>query len=172
MPDQSIIIRILALIITVPLAGLTGCASQQGATAQAAPAPTASRATVVAPTNSCRQSGRTTMVRGDCPIAWDGYAVRVEGTCDVTPGTSSKGACLRQRIVGPNGGCEVIGVSAEGTSVLAGVYLCRHGTEARFFENGDFYVPSDSSDSGPCSSVAISRDTTSDRAVLCETSRR
>ena len=38
-------------------------------------------------------------------LEWDGRAIRVEGTCQVTPGTSSAGACLRLQISPPNGAC-------------------------------------------------------------------
>ena len=39
-------------------------------------------------------------------VEWDGHAIRVEGTsCRVTPGTSSRGACLRLQISLPGGAC-------------------------------------------------------------------
>lgn len=40
-------------------------------------------------------------------VEWDGHAIRVEGTCHVTPGTSSRGACLRLQISPPGGACIV-----------------------------------------------------------------
>lgn len=70
----------------------TGCASAPERRETALMAATAE---AEQPANSCRQSGRTTIVRGDCPVAWDGQTVRVRGTVDVTPGTSQGRPCLR-----------------------------------------------------------------------------
>lgn len=60
-----------------------------------------------APANSCRQSGGTTMVRGVCTFNWDGGSVQVSGTCDVTPGTDSRGPFLRLQTEAAPGDCAV-----------------------------------------------------------------
>lgn len=38
-------------------------------------------------------------------VEWDGRAVRVEGNCSATSGTSTKGSCLRLQISPPGGAC-------------------------------------------------------------------
>ena len=85
-----------------------GCASEPIPDPVRETARTAATPEVAAPANSCLQSGRTTMVRGDCPVDWDGETVRVYGSCDVTPGTTSAGRpCLRLQVKATSGDCIV-----------------------------------------------------------------
>ena len=104
----------------------TGCASapERHGMALAAAAPEADE-----PANSCRQSGRTTMVRGDCAVDWDGQTVRVSGTCNVTPGTSSQGSCLRLQVEAAQPGC----------TGPWGSLTCT-GLDAALLKNGDLHV--------------------------------
>ena len=96
-----------AFAIVLVASMFTGCASQPTLEPKRETARTAATPEMAAPANSCRQSGRTTMVRGSCPVDWDGQTVRVSGTCEVTPGTSSKGPCLRLQIKAASGDCIV-----------------------------------------------------------------
>lgn len=96
-----------ALAVVFVASMSTGCVSRSMPEPKRGTVGMAAMPEVAAPANSCRQSGRTTMVRGDCPVDWGGQTVHVSGTCDVTPGTSSKGSCLRLQIKAGAGRCTV-----------------------------------------------------------------
>lgn len=88
---KAVATALAAVLVALVALTFAGCASQP----IPEPARTAATPEVAAPGSSCRQSGRTTMVRGDCSIDWDGETVLVRGTVDATLGASAKGPCLR-----------------------------------------------------------------------------
>lgn len=104
---KTVATALAAVLVALVALTFAGCASQP------IPEPTRTAATPevaapAAPASSCRQAGRTTMVRGDCPIVWDGETVRVSGACDVTPGTTSAGrSCLRLQTKAASADCSV-----------------------------------------------------------------
>lgn len=104
---KAVATALAAVLVALVALTFAGCASQP----IPEPARTAATPEVAAPGSSCRQSGRTTMVRGDCSVDWGSETVRVSGACDVTPGTTSAGpegrSCLRLQFQAGSGGCTV-----------------------------------------------------------------
>lgn len=112
--------------------------------------------------NSCRQSGRTTMVRGDCLVDWDGQTVRVSGTCDVTPGMSSQGSCLRLQINAAPGGCIVSPQASLSPWASLERPLQCEAIDAALLKNGTLHVQNERS----CK-VLVSRGSIGDGSVIC-----
>lgn len=82
---------------------------------------------------------RVSQVRQVRNIEWDGRAIHVEGTCEVTPGTSAKGACLRVQIKSPSGGaCIINGGSCNSDYGLD--VKCNGPLDATLLRNGDLHV--------------------------------
>ena len=143
-----------ALAIVLVASTFTGYASQPTPEPKRDTVRTAETPETATPVNSCHQSGRTTMVQGDCPVDWDGQTVRVSGTCDVTPGTSSKGSCLRLQIKAESGSCTV----SPGVSLPACGRL-----DATLLKNGDLHVQGGSA----CANAKISGENYNNSSVVC-----
>lgn len=135
--------RLCALAL---LAMLAGCASN----ATPEPVRETARTAATPEVNPCRQSGRTTMVRGECTVDWEGEIVRVSGDCDVTPGrTQEDRPCLRLSISA--GDCSVNAPGRQTSSLL--VTSCRE-LDATLLKNGDLFG---TSEEGGCVAVSSGR---------------
>ena len=134
----------IAFAIVLMALTFTGCGSQSIPEPKREPL-RAQSPEVAAPATPCRRTGRTTMVRGDCPVDWDGQTVRVSGTCDVTPGRSSAGSCLRLQISPPGGTCIITDYQVRlvcnrtDTTLLkrSGKVLINGPTECQIFQQAD-----------------------------------
>ena len=98
-------VKTYALAVVLMVFLFTGCTSQGTPEKKREIARPAASPTMAATDTPCRQSGRTTMVRGDCTVDSEGQTIRVSGTCDVTQGTSSKGPCLRLQVKAASSSC-------------------------------------------------------------------
>ena len=144
--------RLCALAL---LAMLAGCASN----ATPEPVRETARTAATPEVNPCRQSGRTTMVRGECTVDWEGEIVRISGDCDVTPGrTQEDRPCLRLSISA--GDCSVNAPGRQTSSLFVDPSLlvmltsCRE-LDATLLKNGDLFGTSEEGGCGAASSGSI-----------------
>lgn len=79
---------------------------------------------------------RVSKIRRIRNVDWDGRAIRVEGTCHVTPGISSAGACLRLQIFPPHGAC----IIRDKHHFRHDVRLVCSRTDATLLKNGKVHI--------------------------------